>query len=163
MNEEVLRQFSRLSAEAAFHDTLTHLSTEGLVPWDETVIDRLVAPEYVHHSPLGDLDREAYKAFFEALHSTLAAFNMVRVQLVLEGGFAAARTVVSGTFVHSFPGPTFTIPPTNKPIELQIVNLFYFNADAQIVEEWAQFDYLGFLTQLGVQVSLRSLNALPQC
>ncbi|MEO8391547.1 MAG: ester cyclase [Chloroflexota bacterium] len=162
MNGEALRQFSKFSADAAHRDTLMVLA-DGLVPGNEVVLDALIAPEAIVHSPLGDLDREAFKAFFATLRGALADLTINRTQVVLSGDSGAARTVIAGRFAQPYPGPTFTIPPTGKPIELQIVDLSCFNAEDQIIEAWMQFDSLEFLTQLGIMVSLRSLNALPQC
>ncbi|MEO8391810.1 MAG: ester cyclase [Chloroflexota bacterium] len=56
---------------------------------------------------------------------------------------------------------TRLVAPTGKPIEWQMINLLRFNDEAQIVEEWAQFDYLSLLRQLGAYVTTPSFKRRP--
>ena len=56
---------------------------------------------------------------------------------------------MTGIFEQEFAAPTGLILPNGQPITLTIINIFRFREDGLIVEEWAQFDNLGFLTQLG--------------
>ena len=129
--------------------TLLRISDEGLTPGNFALLDEFIAEDYVVHSPFGDLGRAAVKDFFGALRGALTLFKVVRAQIVVEGDFAATRTVTTGIFEHEFPGPTGMIPPNGQPVNLEIINTFRFNQDGLIVEEWAQFDNRGFLTQLG--------------
>jgi len=133
----------------AHRSTLLRISDEGLTQGDFALLDELIAEDYLVHSPFGDLNREAVKGFFGALCGALADFKVVRAQIVVEENFASTRSVVTGIFNHEFHGPTDVIAPNGQPIDLQIINIFRFRADGLIVEEWAQFDNLGLLTQLG--------------
>ncbi|MEO8392646.1 MAG: ester cyclase [Chloroflexota bacterium] len=129
--------------------TLLRISDEGLTPGNLDLLDELIAEDYLVHSPFGDLNREAVKGFFGALRGALTNFKVVRAQIVVEENFASTRSVVTGIFKHEFHGPTGVIAPNGQTIDLQIINIFRFREDGVIVEEWAQFDNLGFLAQLG--------------
>jgi hypothetical protein len=149
------RKLSNMNAQP--HRTnLLRISDEGLTAGNFALLDQLIAEDYIVHSPIGDLGREAVKVFFGALRGALTNFKVVRAQILVEGDFAATRSVTTGIFEHEFPGPTGVIPPNGQPVKLEIINTFRFNKEGLIVEEWAQFDNLGFLTQLG------ALPATPQ-
>ena len=142
------RKLSAMNAQA-HRTTLLRISDEGLTPGKLALLDEFVAEDYIVHSPFGDLNREAVKGFFGGLRAAFADFKVVRAQIVVEENFASTRSVVTGIFKHEFHGPTGVIAPNGQTIDLQIINIFRFREDGVIVEEWAQFDNLGFLTQLG--------------
>lgn len=122
---------------------------EGLTPGNFDLVKGLLAEDYVLHSPLGDLDRDGVIGFFSTLHDSLTNFKAVRDQVIVEGKFAATRSTITGTFDTKFPSPMGVLQPNHKLIVIVVVNMFRFNEDGLIAEEWAQFDALGFFTQLG--------------
>ena len=128
---------------------LYQIVDEGVTPGDFELVSSLLADDYVIHSPLGDLDAEGLNAFLGALRTSLTDFEMVRDQVIVEGEFAATRSTITGTFDVEFPSPMGVLPPNNQPITIVIVNMFRFDDEGLIAEEWAQFDALGFFTQLG--------------
>lgn len=122
----------------------------ALTAGDYEAVDALLAEDYVVHTPLGDLDSAGLIGFFTGLHASLSDFNMVREQVIVEGDWAATHLTLTGTFDEAeFPSPMGVLPPNGQPIVVTVVNMFHFNEDGQVVEEWAQFDVLGFFTQLG--------------
>lgn len=133
--------------------TLRRIVDEGLTTGNFALLDEFIAKDYLVHCPFGDLGLEAVKGFFGALRGAFTNFKVVRAHVLVEENFAATRSVVTGIFDHEFPGPTGIIKPNGQPIELQIINIFRFGEDGLIVEEWAQFDNLGFLTQLGAMTA----------
>jgi hypothetical protein len=135
------------------YTTLLRISDEGLTAGNFDLLDSFISEDYVVHSPFGDLNREAVKSFFGSLRAALSQFKVVRAQIVIQGEVAATRSVVTGIFDREFQSPTGVVSPNKQLIELQIVNIFRFREDGVIVEEWAQFDNLGFLTQLGVNLA----------
>lgn len=133
--------------------TLLRIANEGLTPGNFDLLDEFIAVGYVVHSPFGDLNLEAVKGFFEALRNALSEFKVIRAHILVNEHFAATRSVVTGSFNQVFTSPNGVIPPNGKPVELQIISIFRFDEDGAIIEEWAQFDNLGFLTQLGVMTA----------
>lgn len=128
---------------------LIRVVDEGVTPGNFDIVKELVADDYALHSPLGDLDRDGVIGFFSALHTSLTDFKAIRDQVIVEGKFGATRTTITGTFDKDFPSPLGVLKPNHKPVVIVIINMFRFNDDGLIAEEWAQFDALGFFTQLG--------------
>ncbi len=128
---------------------LIRVVDEGVTPGNFDIVKQLVAEDYALHSPLGELDRDGVIGFFGALRASLTDFKATRDQVIVEGKFGATRTTITGTFDKDFPSPLGLLKPNHKPIVIVIINMFRFNDDGLIAEEWAQFDALGFFTQLG--------------
>ncbi len=123
---------------------------EAFIPGDMEVLDNFLAEAYVVHSPFGDLDREAVKAFLGGLRNALSDFEAIRDPVVVEGDLVATRNVWTGTFSSEFPSPWGELQPNDEPFRWEFILIFRFNKDAMIIEEWVQFDVLSFLTQLDV-------------
>jgi len=134
----------------AHRETLFRFVDEGIVPGNFDLMIELLPEDYVVHSPLGDLDREGVVAFFSALRASMSDFSAVRHQVIVEGNLAAGRHTISGTFdAAEFPSPLGVLQPNGQPVELNVINMWHFNDEGRIVEEWVQFDVLGFFTQMG--------------
>jgi predicted ester cyclase len=135
--------------KAARREAFERIADEGFTQGNFDLLDEYLAEDYVVHSPFGDLNREDVKGFFGAMRAAFTDFLVVRENMVLEGDYVAMRTIVTGTFDQEFTSATGVIPPNGQPITLEIVMIFHFNDEGMVDEEWAQFDNLGFLTQLG--------------
>jgi predicted ester cyclase len=138
------------SIEERHREALVRFVEEGVNPGNFAIMDQIFAPEFVMHSPLGDFSRAEVAGLLEALRGALTDFEMVIDEVLVEGDLAATRRTLRGTFQNDFSSATGVIPPNGQPIELHIINIFHFNEDGLVVEEWTQFDNLSFLTQLGV-------------
>lgn len=137
------------SSEEAHREALLRVAAEGLTLGDATVLEQFIADDYVVHSPFGDLGRDDVRGLFDALRAAMTNFNVSRENMVAEGDSVAMRTILTGTFENDFNGPFGLFPPTGQPFRLEIVNIFQFNDDSTIQEEWAQFDTAAFMAQLG--------------
>lgn len=135
--------------ESARRIAFERIADEGFTQGNFDLLDEYLAEDYVVHSPFGDLNREDVKSFFAAMRAAFTDFLVVRENMVIEGDYAAMRTIVTGTFEHEFSSASGVISPNGQPIALEIVMIFHFDDEGMVDEEWAQFDNLGFLTQLG--------------
>jgi predicted ester cyclase len=73
--------------------------------------------------------------------------------MMVEGNFVAARTRMSGIFEHEFThSPVGVVQQTGKPVSWVIHNFFRYGDQGRLAEEWAQFDKLGLLKQLVVEL-----------
>ncbi|WP_308013481.1 ester cyclase [Streptomyces beigongshangae] len=45
------------------------------------------------------------------------------------------------------------IAPNGQPMRLELINHFRFDENGRLAEEWVQYDNLGFLRQLGVDLA----------
>lgn len=117
---------------------------------DYADLEALVSDSYVVHSPLGDLDAEGVKAFFDSLRAALTDFKVDRIVTIVEGNMVAVRMSISGVYENPYVTPTGTFAPTGQPVYLELNNIFHLNEENRVVEEWVQFDALSFLTQMGI-------------
>lgn len=122
---------------------------DAFIPGDFDTLDNYLAETYVVHSPFGDLDREATKGFLGAVRSALSDFAATREPVVVEDELVATRTVLSGTFSSAFASPWGVIEPNQQPITFAFINIFRFDEQGMIAEEWVQFDNYGLLSQMG--------------
>ena len=95
------------------------------------------------------IGREAYKRRDEAM---LAAFPDLRYDiedLVAEGDTVVARWRLTGTHEGDLAGPTMSVPPSGKRIDLWGMSLCRIEG-GMVTENWERFDMMEFLGQLGV-------------
>lgn len=128
---------------------LYRITDEMLTPGKFDLLDECVAAEYVVHCPLGDLDRNALKGLFGAFRTSFSDFKVARDHVLIDGDYASTRSSISGVFNTEFPMGGGMIPPNGKSIKFEVINIFKFDGNGMIVEEWAQFDNYGFMVQLG--------------
>jgi steroid delta-isomerase-like uncharacterized protein len=140
-----------LSAQAEAHRELLYRVVEdGLTAGDFDLVTELLSEDYVVHSPVGDLDRDGFIAFIQALRASLSDFTVTRDAVIVEGDSAATRALITGTFDGAdFASPLGVLPPNGQPITIVLQTFHIFDAEGRILEEWAMFDLLSFFTQLG--------------
>ena len=95
------------------------------------------------------IGREAYKRRDEAM---LAAFPDLRYDiedLVAEGDTVVARWRMTGTHEGDLAGPTMSVPPSGKRIDVWGMSLCRIEG-GMVTEDWERFDMMEFLGQLGV-------------
>ena len=105
----------------------------------------LYTSDYVYHGPGGqelrgrDGIRGLWSQFFAAFPDLHASVE----EVISEGDRVAVRWTIRGTHKGEFAG----IAPTNRQIELPIMELFRIS-DGQLAEAWDQYDRLHLLEQL---------------
>lgn len=70
-------------------------------------------------------------------------------EMVAEGDMLAVRWRMTGTHEGELAGPTMTIPPTGKSIDIWGMSTYRIE-DGTAREIWERFDMMEFLGQLGV-------------
>ena len=73
-------------------------------------------------------------------------------ELLADGDSVAARWTIRATHQGELAGPTMTIPPTGKRLELEGMNIFRFS-EGKIVESGGFWDGLSMMQQLGLMPS----------
>jgi predicted ester cyclase len=121
---------------------------EGWSQGNVDLADEMYSPDYVTHSVGPDLPPtlEGLKMFVRAFRAGIPDMAFTLESVVAEGDRVAGRFTVRGT--HS--GPLFGIPPTGVQAEVGAMVIARFDEAGMWVEDWARFDQLGLLTQLGV-------------
>jgi predicted ester cyclase len=131
---------------------------EGLVAIGEEAVaksnDRLFydyyTEDYQLHSPAGQFNREEIRAYFAALRASFTDFTIRRAQVLVDGNFVSARTVMAGRFDKEFAyTPIGTVQPNGQHVQWELINIFRYTDDARLIEEWVQTDTYDLLRQLG--------------
>ena len=113
----------------------------------QELADEVISPEalfYVPGRPEPMRGPEGYLEIIGMMSGGFPDIQWVLEDMVAEDDKIAARFTIRGTHKGTF----FSVPPTEKPIEVQAMN-FYRLSSGQIVEEYGQPDLLGLLQQIG--------------
>jgi len=71
---------------------------------------------------------------------------------VAEGNTVACQTWIEGTFTHEFTqSPAGRLPPNGARIVMDLINIFRFDDNGRLIEEFVRTDYRSFLHQLGAE------------
>ncbi len=109
--------------------------------------DEIYAPNYVGHDPSNPEDIRGLEAAKQAAADYRKAFPDVQVtieELIAEGDKVAARVRFRGT--HQ--GELEVIAPTGRQVESTGIIISRIEG-GKIAEDWANFDDLGLMRQLG--------------
>ena len=120
---------------------------------DEAEVDAYFAPDFVFHGPDGaELDYEGLKGFFASLRAAFDDLSISRGIIVVEGDYIACQTTIGGTFVREFTrSPVGPLPPNGNPVVLELTNIFRYDDQGRLAEEWVQTDNRSRLRQLGAE------------
>jgi predicted ester cyclase len=121
---------------------------EGCSRGNVDLADQLYSPDYITHSVGPDLPPtlEGLKMFIRALRQGLPNLQCPVDEVVAEGDRVAGRFSLRGT--HN--GTLFGIPTTGKQVAVGVMVIARFDEAGKWVEDWASWDQLGMLQQLGV-------------
>ncbi len=115
--------------------------------WDEqdlSVIDRLLHPQIVIHSPLGD--SRGPEAMRRVVQTWLTAFPdlvVTNAAIIAESDTVVIRFTATGTHRGDFRGRK----PTGRQVAYSGVSIYRINA-GQIIEYWAFLDLQQLLSQI---------------
>ena len=133
---------------------LVRIGADAIEHQNDGAHDAYYAEEYVLHGPAGDMTREELKRYFASLRSAFSNFRITRERILTDGNWLAARNTMSGTFDRVFEtSPVGPVPPNGQHVSFELINIFRYDNDGRLSEEWVQVDSLGMLGQLGVKVS----------
>ncbi len=129
--------------KAIVREFIERLYTAG----DLSVLDELVAPEYVDHDPpFGATGTtEGWRAMATMIRDAFPDWHSDLHALYAEDDVVVERFTASGT--HR--GELFGIPPSDVVCMLAGINIFRVR-DGKIIERWGCVDEIGMLRQLGV-------------
>lgn len=111
---------------------------------DLSVLEELVAPDYVQHSPGVPPDRQAMIVFFKTFLTSFPDGHFEVEDILGEGDKVLIRWTCRGTQS----GPWMGVPPTGRRVSFMGMDLWRF-AGGQLVEAWFLADTMGLFQQLG--------------
>lgn len=130
---------------------LVRIGNDGIARENAAALEAFFHPQFRFHGPGGaELDRETLWAYFAACRAAFDEFSVSRQSIVSDGSaYIASRTTFAGVFARPFTAsPEGTLPPNGKRFGYQLINLFRYAPEGQLIEEWVQYDTKAFLDQL---------------
>jgi steroid delta-isomerase-like uncharacterized protein len=117
---------------------------------DTAVLDELLADDFVEHAALPGMDaegRDAVLGWFSMVRAGFPDVHMEIEDMVSEGDRLVVRARMTGTHMGEFMG----IPPTERRIDVEMIDMVRITGDGRAAEHWGFADDLGMLRQLGAQ------------
>jgi steroid delta-isomerase-like uncharacterized protein len=114
---------------------------------DEKLANELVSPNAIFHVPGRPepmTGPAGYMAIVAMMRGGFSDIQWTLEEAIAEENKIAARFTMTGT--HT--GPFMGVPPTQKTIRVQALNIYHLE-NGKIVKEYGQPDILGLLMQLG--------------
>jgi predicted ester cyclase len=132
---------------------LIRLGEQELTGEDEAEVDACFAPDFAFHGPDGaGLDYEGLKGYFASLRAAFDDLTIKRGIVIVEGEYVACQTTITGTFVREFThSPVGPLPPNGRRIVFELMNIFRYDEQGRLAEEWVQTDNRSRLRQLGAE------------
>jgi len=103
------------------------------------------------HGPGGfESDYAGLIAYFASVRAAFDDRTITRGIIVAEGNTVACQTWIEGTFVREFAQSTAgPLPPTGTRVVMDLINIFRFDDDGRLIEEFVRTDNRTLLRQLG--------------
>ncbi len=111
------------------------------------IYDELCTPDFISHFPGNPqpIDRETRKQTSRMFYAAIPDCKHTLEDTIAEGNKVSFRGSARGTHTGAFRGQ----PPTGNSVMFTGMR-FYRIVDGKIAEEWASFDSLALMQQLGV-------------
>jgi predicted ester cyclase len=121
---------------------------EGWSQGNVDLADELYSPDYVTHSlgPNFAPTLDGLKLFIRAFREGIPDLQVAVDEVVAESDRVAGRLTTRGT--HN--GTLLGIPATRRQVDVGVMVIARFDERGKWVEDWASWDQLGMLQQLGV-------------
>jgi len=105
------------------------------------------------HDPDGfEADYAGLISYFKSIRAAFDDRSIRRGIVVAEGNCIACQTWIEGRFVREFAQSSAgAVPPNGQHVVWDLLNIFRFDDQGRLVEEWVRTDYRSFLRQLGAQ------------
>jgi hypothetical protein len=113
------------------------------------------APGFRWHGPDGaEADYDGLSDLFAGFRGAFDDRCIRRGIMLVEHDHIACQTWIEGTFVREYTESPLGRPlaPTGGRLIWPITNIFRFDDEGRLVEEWVQYDNLSLFRQLGVDV-----------
>lgn len=136
-------------------DGLIRVGELELTGEDQAEVDAFFASDFAFHGPDGaELDYEGLQGYFKSMRAAFDDLTIRRGIIVFEGDYVACQTTITGIFVREFThSPVGPLPPNGRRVVFELMNIFRYDDQGRLAEEWVQTDNESRLRQLGVEGS----------
>ena len=113
------------------------------------VVEEVLDPDFVCHDPNSEAGEvrgaDTIKQEIEWFRNAVPDLTYTVVDQVAEGDKVVTRYTASGTHQGEF----FGVAGSGKRIEMSGIQIDRFDESGKMVEEWAEYDLLGAMRQMG--------------
>jgi predicted ester cyclase len=121
-------------------------SQEELATYFDTTNFRFHGPDNF------DTDFAGLSNYFKSIRAAFDDRSIRRGVIVAEGDYIACQTWIEGKFVKEFMySPAGPLSPNGRRIVFSLINIFRFDDNGRLVEEWVQTDNRSLVRELEVQ------------
>ncbi len=120
---------------------------------DPAVLRDYFSTDFQFHGPGAELDFEGLSSFFGQMRAAFSGYYCERYDIVAAGSLIGCRTEMGGIFNAPFePTPFGTVQPHSERVTLTLINMFRYDAEGKLAEEWVQYDNMEWMHQLGMDL-----------
>ncbi|MCC3280512.1 ester cyclase [Arthrobacter sp. zg-Y40] len=133
---------------------LVRVGRDAIAQENPALLREYFSEDFTFHGPGAELDFAGLEANFARMRAAFSGFYCERYEIVSSGSLVGCRTEMGGTFDGPYePTPFGTIHPLGGKFTLTLINMFRYDEDGKLAEEWAQHDNLEMMRQLGVELT----------
>lgn len=116
-------------------------------------VDAYFSPDFAFHGPDGaGLDYQGLQNYFASLRAAFDDLTISRGIMIVEGDYIACQTTIKGKFVREFTQSTVgPLPPNGNQVVFELTNIFRYDEQGRLAEEWIQTDNRSVLRQLSAE------------
>jgi predicted ester cyclase len=120
---------------------------------DQAAVDAYFAPDFAFHGVDGaELDYDGLQDYFASLRAAFDDLTISRGIMIVEGDHIACQTTITGTFAREFTqSPAGPLPPNGNRVVFELTNIFRYDDEGRLAEEWIRTDNRSVLRQLGAE------------
>jgi predicted ester cyclase len=109
-------------------------------------------PEFTFHAPGVQIDYDGLAAYFQSLRDAFDNRKITRGIVIVEDNHIACQTTIEGDFVREFTqSPVGALPPNGQHVVFELTNIFSYDDQGRIENEYVQTDNRSLLQQLGAE------------
>ena len=116
-------------------------------------VEAYFAQDFAFHGPDGaEADYQGLQAYFASMRAAFDDLTISRGIMVVEDDYVACQTSITGTFAREFTqSPVGPLPPNENRVMFEMTNVFRYDENGRLAEEWVQIDNRSLLRQLGAE------------
>ena len=114
-------------------------------------VDVYFSPDFTFHGQGGwEADYAAFTAYFQSWRYAFDNRKITRGIIIVDSDYIACQTTMEGDFVREFTqSPVGPLPPNGQHVVFELTNIFRYDDEGRILDEWVQIDNHTLLQQLG--------------
>jgi predicted ester cyclase len=113
-------------------------------------VEGYFSPGFTFHGPGGwQAGYDGLQAYFQSWRNAFDNRKITRGIVVVEDNYIACQTTMEGDFVREFThSPVGALPPNGQHIVFDLINIFRYDDEGRILDEYIQTDNHALLQQL---------------